>query len=250
MIGAQTLYTGDINRVTSPIDAYFRESLSTFTLSADVTISTVTVLSYTFTATAGHGLSDGDEILFLDMAANQSLQAYVTNVSTNTITIDRPFDHGYLAASTVGHITNCDMAVDGSSTPRIFSFMSGAIATNSIRFILTIIGGNLAMDDSKFGNISALDNGLVFRIVNGYQKTIFNFKSNNDMKQFCYDVAYAAKAPTGSTGLSARITFGGDDKHGTILRLASDDVVQWVVQDDLTDLTSLKVSVMGNLLED
>ena len=79
---------------------------------------------------------------------------------------------------------------------------------------------------------------------------IFCFKSNQEIKQFCYDVAYSDKAPAGSFGLVARISFGGQSKHGVVLRISDDDVIQWVVQDDLTELTSLKVSVQGHETEE
>ena len=102
------------------------------------------------------------------------------------------------------------------------------------------------MDDAKFGNITALTRGLVFRIYNTFQKTIFNFKSNQEIKQFCYDVNYSDNAPAGSTGLSARISFNGDDKHGVTLRIGTGEVIQWIVQDDLTGLDSMKISAQGH----
>ena len=233
------------DQVTEPIDALFAQSISNFTISADTTASSATSLNYDFAATAGHGIITGDEILLLDTVGDRALQAVVTNVVTNTITIDRPIDHIYPSASTLGRIVTTEMAVDGSSTPQIFTVRAGTTPIDFTRFILTMLDGT-AMDDGKFGGLTALANGLVFRICNGFQKTVFNFKTNSDIKQFCYDLQYSDKAPAGEFGLSARISFAGQEKHGVAIRVSDDSVIQWVVQDDLTELISLKGSAQGH----
>ena len=103
-----------------------------------------------------------------------------------------------------------------------------------------------AMDDAKFGGITALSNGLIFRIVNSFQKSIFNFKTNGDFRQWGYDLDYASKAPAGFYGVSSRITFGGKEKHGVVLSISGDDELQIIVQDDLTALDTLRISAQGN----
>lgn len=235
------------DQVTETIDSLFNQSVSDFTISADTTASTETTLNYTFTATGGHGIAIGNEILLLDTVGDKALQAVVINVVTNTITIDRPIDHVYPSASTLGRIVTSNMNVVGSlASPQIFTFRAGTDAVDVTRLLLTMIGGSSTMDDGKFGNITALTNGLVLRIYNGLHKTIFNFKTNSEIKQFCYDVQYSENAPAGDSGLVARITFGGSDKHGVVLRVSGTDVIQWVVQDDLTGLSSIKGSVQGH----
>lgn len=239
----------DVNlqsNTTPPLDPLFVEALSNFTISTDAVASGETTMVYTFEATAGHGIIIGDEIILLDVVADRYFQAEIVNVATNTITIDRPIDHAFASASTLGRITNSNMNVLGSlASPRIFTLNGGINPSDFSRFIITITD-DTAMDDSRFGGLSALSNGLVFRIYNGFQRTIFNFKSNQDIKQFCYDVNYSDKAPAGIFGLSARITFGGEDKHGTIIRAQTPDVIQWVVQDDLTGLLTLRGSATGS----
>ena len=224
----------------------FNQSISNFTLAADTNESTETTLYYTFTATGGHGISVGNEILLLDVVGDRALQSVVTNVATNVITIDRPIDNVYPSATALGRIVTSNMAVDGSSTPQIFTYRAGTNEVDVTRILITMLGGSTAMDDGKFGNITALTNGLVFRVYNSYHKTIYNFKTNQDIKQFCYDVTYSDNAPAGSTGLSSRITFAGQDKHGVVIRVSGNTVIQFIVQDDLTGLTSVKASVEGH----
>jgi hypothetical protein len=187
--------------------------------------------------------------LLLDVVNNRSFSSPVINVAGDVITVAKPLDAAYPAATTLGRIVTTNMAVDGSVTPQIFSARAGTVELDIVRVIITMISST-SMDDSKFGGIAALDSGLAFRILNGFSKTIFNFQTNQDIKQFCYDVDYSSKAPAGSYGFSARITFGGQSKHGVTLRIGADDYLQWIVQEDLTGLDSLKVSLMGHEVTD
>jgi hypothetical protein len=251
-----TITRGNVNvlsgdQISPPLDALFARSISNFTISADTGASGVEVgtFVYTFEATGGHGIVAGNEILLLDVVGDRSFFAEVLNVATNTITVDRPIDNDFPSASALGRIVSTAMNVNGAVTPVAFSLRAGSIPVDSVRFIVTMTDDSV-MDDGKFGGITALTRGVVFRIVNSFQKTIFCFKSNQEIKQFCYDVNYSDRAPSGTFGLSARISFGGPDKHGVVLRIADDDVLQWVVQDDLTALTSMKVSVQGHDTED
>lgn len=247
-IGCLTVCVQD--QTTEPIDALFNQSVSNFTLSADTTASTEATLNYTFEATGGHGIVVGNELLLLDVIADRALQLVVVGVATNTITIDRPIDHVFPSSTTLGRIVTSDMSILGSLvSPQIFTFRAGTAPVDITRLMLEMID-DTSMDDGKFGGIAALTNGLVLRLYNGRHKTIFNFKTNGDIKEFCYDVSYADKAPAGQFGLSSRITFGGQDKHGVVIRLSGADVLQWVVQDDLTGLTHLSGAVQGHKTQD
>jgi len=251
VVGDAMLTNGGVNASiidndTEPIDTLFAESTGSFTLSADTVASGLTsgTLVYTFSATAGHGLVATDEILLA--SADRSFLAEVTNVATNTITVDRPIDFAYPSASTFGLIINTNLAVDGSTTPRIFKVQAGLTPIFIRRVVFNIVDGS-SMDDTTFGGIiGGLDNGVVMRFVNSFQKTIFNFKTNGDFAQWAYDLAYSDKRPSGSYGVRSRITFGGVEKHGVVLELSGLDELQLVVQDDLTDLESFTVSAQGN----
>jgi hypothetical protein len=227
------------------VDTFFLESISPFTLASDTVASTVSTLEYDFEATAGHGLIVGSELILLDIIADHESYMCVQAVDVNTITVDRPMDSVYPAATTLCQIVNSEMAVDGSATERIFTVRSGVQPTDIVRLVLTILDGS-AMDDGKFGGITALTRGFNLRVIDGVQENIFNLKSNGEIKQFCYDVNYSSKAAQGSYGLSARMSFGGQSKHGVTIRLSGSDRLQWIVQDDLTGLTSLRVSAQGH----
>jgi hypothetical protein len=234
------------DQTTKPLDALFARSLSEFTITAPITASGVEPASFTysFTASAGHGIAPGDEILLLDTVGDRSFYSEVVTTVANVITVDRPIDWDFPLA-TLGRIVETNMAVDGSVTPVAFSLRAGDIPVDSTRFIITMTD-DTSMDDGKFGGLAALTRGLVFRIVNSFQKTIFCFKTNGEIAQFCYDTKYPDKAPAGVFGFNARITFGGQAKHGVVLRIQDDDVLQWVPQDDLRGLLTLRVAAEGH----
>jgi hypothetical protein len=237
------------DQTSGSIDSYFNRELGSFTLASDTVASGLTTLNYVFEAAASHGLAPGSEILLLDVAGDVALQAVVIGVSTNTISIDRPIDHAFPVATTLGRLVSSNMNVDGSSTPVIYTYRAGAAPNDITRYILTMLGST-AMDDGKFGDLAALTRGLILRIYNGVHLTVFNFKTNLDIKQFCYDVNYAEKAPAGNTGLTARMTFGGQDKHGVVHRISGSNAIQWIVQDDLRGLDRLKSAVEGHHVTD
>jgi hypothetical protein len=232
---------------TPPIDAYMLRSLSNFNIVVDTVASghDAPSLVYQFTASPAHGIAPLDELLLLDVAADRSFFCEAVSVLGDVITIDRPIDWAFPVLSTLGRIVSSKMNVDGSVTPKIFSIRAGTIPTDNVRFILTGLN-NVDLDNSKFIGLPKLTRGLVLRIINTFQKTIFCFKTDGEIAQFSYDAKKADRAPAGLYGLSARFTFGGQDKHGVVLRIQDTDVIQWVVQDDLTGLNSLQISVQGH----
>lgn len=251
--GNQNVLLAD--QISKPLDSYFAQEVSDFTLSSPTGVSTKDTLVYTFEATAGHGIVDpvegvNNEILLLDVVGNRSFYAEVLDVDGNTITVDRPIDHLFPVTS-LGRKVITNMNVNGSGTPQIFTIRAGVIPVDITRILLTISDAG-SMDDGKFGALDKLTRGLVIRIVNSFQVTIFCFKSNGEIKQFCYDGQYtpAAQGPSGQESFAARITWGGQSKHGVVLRISGTDVVQVIVQDNLEGLNTLKVAAQGHDTED
>jgi hypothetical protein len=253
---------------TEPVDAYFNRSLDTFTLAADTTASTEFTLNYTFTssdadnmtdpdnASAAHPLAAGDEVLFLDIANDREFQATIIQRTgagdPYTYTIDRPFDHvfefsGANTALCRWVTSNMARAAGSLTTPLIYTFRAGTDPVDVTRLFLTMYTSSTSTaNDGQFGTLSALTNGLVFRIFNGLHKTVFNFKKNLDIKQMCYDLAYGGVSQNSATGVVARISFGSQSKHGVVLRQSNTDRLQWVVQDDLTAMDSVQASCQGH----
>ena len=177
---------------------------------------------------------------------------------TNTITLDQPVNRPYTVAGTSLFASNSNMLVDGSVTPQIFSILPLATqAGDMIRIILEMRGAtNGAMDFTTFGSEAALTNGCVIRVKHedGTFTNRFNFKSNSDFIEQGLDHNFLdPKTGNTVTGFSARVSWGGDDKHGAVIRLEGDkgEELQVVIQDDLTGgNTRFHLTAQGHELQE
>lgn len=168
----------------------------------------------------------------------------------NVISLDTPIDKVFVIGSTVVKGSS-QMNVDGSVTPQIFTFgpFPLTVGIDVVRFTGYIQDGT-AMDDAKFGGIPALINGMVLRKTDGISQNLWNAKSNNELAVLAGgDFNYTDKAPAGSFGARFRVTYGGNDKHGTVIRVVNSDFLQIIIQDDLTDLEAFYMNVQGHKVQ-
>lgn len=239
------------DQTTPLLSSIFSQSVSggNFTLSADTVASTVDVLNYTFSVNVGHTIVPGNEIILLDVLTDRSLQAKVVSVATNDITIDRPIDHVFPYAGivpTLGRKTVSDLSVDGSVTPQIYTIRAGSIPHDYYGYSFCMIHSS-EPDDSKFGDLNALTNGLVLRIVNGYQQTLFNFKKNGDFKRYGGLLTVQEKSGGGEYSTCCRINVS--EIYGIAQRISGTSAIQIIVQDDLSGLTSAEALAFGHITE-
>lgn len=181
--------------------------------------------------------------------------SFVDNTGGNyDITIDTPLDFAFTVAGGCSERSDKMNVLGSPGSPLVFSISPVNLAAGTewdiVRFIGVILD-DTAMDDGKFGGITALINGVVFRKVDGIYKNLFNAKTNGDLKLHMYDVDYSDKAPAGQNGLNFRRTFGGPSKNGVVIRLAADnaDQFQVIIQDDLTTLTDFRIVLQGHLVD-
>lgn len=164
-------------------------------------------------------------------------------VLTMQTLIDYPFPVGAVVLSTTKN-----MAVDGSVTPQVFSIQVGGpggdLAIDISRIMmaaLTATSVNLA----KFADLPALTNGIYLRVKeNGVYRNKMIARTNYDLAKFAYDwEPYLAINPQqGQDGFNWRFSLGGEDKHGAVARVEGGNIgtLEWVIQDDLTDITLLE----------
>jgi hypothetical protein len=206
---------------------------------------TVIVTTGVFSATPlGAGLKP-EELVLIDVAGDVFFHATVqtcvqnTPAGFDTLTIDKPIDHIFPTGTTLVKRVNSDMLVNGSVTPRTFALSGGVADSHVNRIILTI-----QCDSEPFGNLfgdtTALTNGLLLRQWNGTDYTIFNWKTNADIRNSCYDVdvSQGTVGPSGKWSLTARITFNAKDKHGSTIEIGTGEQLQVIVRDDLSAMLS------------
>jgi len=230
---------------TKPIDSYLLRVVGTPKfMAADTTIG-----SYTIEMSSGHGFSTGDELLVAQNGNDvKSFNCKILNVATNTLTVDSPFDTIYTSSGAIVLQTTKDLNVDGSTTAVKFDLPNSTNTEFHITRIIIHITDADEMDDSKFGSLTALSRGIVFRKKNsdGTYNNIFNVKNNGEFGELAYDLTYQDAVKHGTYGLHCRLTYGGIGKHGTVFKIKQGEAIEVLIQDDLTDLDSFRIMVQGH----
>lgn len=179
----------------------------------------------------------------------------VTPIAGNqyTVTLSMPLDHDY--AITDGcTLMNVNMNINGSVTPKSFEIRPrGDIRWDINRLLISMIL-TTAGDDGTFGNIPQITKGVYFRKEDSAKsQNLFNARNNSDFRIEGYDVAYTSRSGgLGDYGLSARVTFNGQDKAGVAIRIdgESNDSFKAIVRDDLSLLGRFRVKIQGHVVED
>ena len=168
-------------------------------------------------------------------------------VGANTVTIDAGVDVALADGSQVDQ-TSFNMAVNGAGTPQVFVMKPRGTEVIHVRRLLIQILDETAMDDGKFGGLTALTNGVHIRkVINGgasYQ-TVAIWRANKDLKEDMYNIDYSSKAPAGQTGMNGRWTIS---ESGSIINLdaTNNEWLECIIQDDLTGLIDFQIKAQGH----
>ena len=209
--------------------------------------------TYTVTVSAGDigEFSLGSFVTVFNVVENRFYQGTVIAITSNVITLDTLFDFSYPSGSVITS-GSTNIAVDGSggNRPVIFGVRNTVERIPTIfditRIIFTFdLSGNGLFDE--FGNIPPLEYGLACRRKDTITTNYFNVKTNNEIASLLYDFQLidAVNFGLGGAGSFARLTF---EKIGSPIRLEADDDFQILVQDDLTDINKLEITVEGFLI--
>ena len=238
----------DVNiqdQTTLALDLNFLRALNTTTLTSDASPED-RILNVTAIDDIAAGV-----VIGLGAGTGDFYFGTVLSVSTLALTMDTPVDREFLSASSVVVVASKHMNVLGSAESPVI-FQIGPVGSEIVVDITRVMGSiadGTAMDDGKFGGISALTNGIVFRLNNGVISNHWNAKTNGDIGLICFDTTYTDKAPSGENGFRFRNTYAGPSKHGVALRLGVGETLEVVIQDDLTDLTDFQMMAQGHVVD-
>ena len=234
------------DQTTPPVLIYANQIICTTTLTAATALD-----DYTVSVVDASLMSVGDYTGIFNIEGIRFYAGTILSINVNDITFDTPIDFKYQIGDTVQCGTK-EMNVDGSITPQIFSLRAdpGLDIEVDVTRIIIHITDNTAMDDSRFGGILALTNGVVLRRVDGSYLNILNVKTNGEIGELAFDKTYDDRAPSGFFGLTARLTFAGQSKIGVAIRLGPDEDLQVIIQDDLTGLESFRIMIEGHVVQD
>lgn len=206
--------------------------------------------SRVITLIAGHSVIVGNTVELTVVDTGYFMQAQVISVSVNTITIDSPINCVFTAGSDV-LVSSRQMNVNGSITPQVFSINPLPSQIGDFTRVIFKLVDELEMDSSTFGGIDELINGCVLRVKlsDGCYRNIFNFKSNSDIVNECFDSNYTSANKRGEYGFASRLTWGGQNKHGVVIPTDGSlgEELQLVIQDDLTALSSFRMKAQGHV---
>lgn len=194
----------------------------------------------------------GAHVRIIDEVANRFYFGEVLSAVGNVVTLDTPIDYAYKTNSDVVFARK-EIAVNGSVSPQTFVAKLGPSKPSVIyvtRIIFTCITATqVALP--LFGDLPKLTRGLVVRKTGASQNNIMNVKSNEELVNIAFDfeVFEATNPAQGVHGFSIRLTFGGENKMDATIKLAQGDNLEVVVQDDLTGLDSLHVTLEGNITQ-
>ncbi len=206
------------------------------------------------TLVVGHNAIVGDILEIAQIATGTFLQSEITNVNVNVITLDQPVNFPYLTTDAVV-VSSREMGVNGAITPQVFSILPLPTQKGDMVRVTFEIQDDSDMDFTTFGGSAKLLNGCVLRIKNGDGtfRNIFNFKGNGDIINQCFDHSFLLPKQGGSIrGFTARLTWGGQSKHGVVIRLdgSLSEELQVVIQDDLSGLTRFRMIAQGHELQE
>lgn len=246
--GAIDIHDADVHR--EAVNHYLYRELANYTLAADVSSQATQI-----TLTSVTGVVIGSDFHMRDTATGNHDHTFVTvtNIVGNVVTLNRPLDNSYLAASTIVTRISRNMNVVGSlGTPIIYLLKpteGQAWHINSISFSMT---DTTAMDDATFGGRTALPNGVSVRlhdITNGTYNTYSFWRKNSDFYLDCFTPSYADKAPSGYYGFRGKLFI--KDSYGAVVYLAntvsSEIQLEVLIQDDLSVLDTFEITVHAHI---
>jgi len=231
------------SRIETPVELFFIKGTAVpTTLAAETAIGDVEI-----TVVDGTNLQADGYLGIFSPDASRFFFSEIISESSNVVTVDTPLDFAFSVGDNVQPLSR-ELNIDGSTTPTEFKIQGAGtgsnIAINITRFMFSM-ECDTAVDLNKFGDLTALTNGIVLRRSNGQTRNIFNVKRNSDLVELAYDVTFydSSNPSQGVDGVSCRYTFNGEDKHGTALQLLPGDSLDLLVQDDLSGL--LKFRILG-----
>jgi len=230
------------DQTTESLDCYLQVTNETPSLTAVINVDDTS-----FTVDSITGISAGDVITVRE--GTNLYQSIVLSTSVNTINVNSPSDKAFTTAATVD-VGDWNLNLDGSSATITACFCPPPASKVDIYRVNVNITDGAVMDSSKFGGISALTKGILLRVKNHVNNNLNIVVNNIGFSEQGYSVEYDPKAPAGVYGLRASKNFSKE--NGVAIRLDGSigDEFQLLIQDDLTDLTLVDVTICGHIVQD
>jgi hypothetical protein len=230
------------DQTSPPLIVNMNRTINVTSLTSPTAIGDTTIVVASAT-----GFVDGVHITLTDPVSGRYYTGHqVGAIATLTVTVDTPIDFVYTHDMT--------SAIGTLAAPIIYSVRAGEQSdvptTVDITRLIFTCTDDTAVDFTKFCGGPPLTNGIVLRRVDGYYQNIFNVKTNQDLANIMFDFVVAASSNPvqGVDGFVSRLTFGGQNKMGVVVRIGPGEDLELLVQDDLTGLTSFTIVAEGHVV--
>jgi hypothetical protein len=216
----------------------------------DITlIETAQVDSNYVVVSSGHGFTAGGEYIAI-FEGDFEIQTKVKAVSNDTITLSRNINIPFSVNSVVIR-GSVDMNVDGSATPQEF-VLDRHTGTNKLDIVsihITIWNDNLQGDESTFGDLSELANGLYVSMEGPFDFSFGDvYCSNSDFRSIGADISYSSRGPAGTYAIT--MDYDIHKNYKVVLRMDPKiNRFKAVVQDDIDALDRFRISMKGHTTE-
>lgn len=227
---------------TESIDFYLCNNLASTNPSAEIKIDDTTIsVDSVVGAVVGNCINITEDA--------RLFQSVISTVGVDTISFASPCDYNFSTSASVCFGEWNLATADGSVTPVEFTMCPPDGVSYDIYDITVTMEDNTQMYESKFAGIDTLDNGIVGRTVDGVTKNLFLITNNGGFREQGFSTAYPDKVPTGTYAFWADKNYV--TKNGVSIRLNGDtsDKIEVIVQDDLTDISKVVVTIHGHIVE-
>jgi len=220
---------------------------------------TVAIDDYVLPVDSASGMTGGKLLSVFDPQSIRFSLFKVVSIDTLNITVDRPIDFEFPTGSYVD-VSEVNLAVNGATGngPILAGLRNnfGAVPPPGIELSLDVTRvlfhctATTACDLTKFGDLDALENGITLRRRDGMYSNIFNVKNNGEMGGIMYDFTiHGSTNPVqGVDGFLGRLTFAGQSKMGVTQRIAINEDMEIIINDDLSGLTFLEIIAEGSIV--
>jgi len=230
------------DQITDEINLYLHVDNVTTNPTSNITIDT-----YTATLDIVVGASVGDVITILE--GDRLYQSIIADITDSVVTVASSFDYAFTTAADV-YMGDWNLNLNGSITPIVAHIGTAPLAKYDIYQVNITMTDGSVMDSSKFGGLDALTNGVVLRHKNGILKNLLLAVNNIGFSEQGFTLQYDDKAPAGVYGIQIKKNY--KKVSGIAIRTigSEEDELQFIIRDDLTDLSLLTVTVQGHKVQE
>lgn len=188
-----------------------------------------------------------DRLDFMDGDIGEPTEPEITAIAANLVTLDRPLNFAWPIGTEVQKIDeNMNIATPTSFRVTVPANESWHTQTIILSMLMATAG-----DDTNFGDIPALTNGVVLRAYDGLTDTYRTFENwkNNGEIAFNMITQYNDKAGGGQFGFNGQGLIL--ERTGAVpqIRGTEGDYIELLTQDDLSSLAGFRIKLLGHLEE-